>query len=199
MNSVNYTFEIVSPTHGTFVVTAPLRFRDEIEAHTWSIHLDPSRAEGREFEARTHVRRDDGTYATVCLHRLIWSISGRPPTPKIDHADGQPLNCSETNLRAASNADNARNSHLRRGNASGAIGVSWNRRDSKWEAHVRVNGKLRHVGRYWSLAEAQIARDAAALRHHGEFAVLNEPPSGISADEYAEAAFIRACLQEAST
>ncbi len=171
---MNFTFEIHSPKHGTFAVTAPERFRKEIEEHTWSVHRDTHRAMGRQFDVRTHIRGKNGGRDTLLLHQLIWELIGNPPSSQIDHHDGQPLNNAEINLRAARPCDNSRNRRKQSNNTSGTIGVNWVDRCNKWRSQIRVNGKRKHLGYFATIEEAAAARDAGALKYHGEFAVLNE-------------------------
>lgn len=44
----------------------------------------------------------------------------------------------------------------------------------KWNVHLSVTGKYKHVGLFGSEIEAAEAYNDAALEYHGEFAVLNE-------------------------
>ena len=60
-------------------------------------------------------------------------------------------------------------------NTSGYIGVSWAKQYGKWRAQVRKNGKTVWSARFDDLEKAARARDARALEHYGEFAVLNFP------------------------
>ncbi len=171
---MNFTFEIVSPKYGAFSVTAPERFRKEIEARAWCVSRQPSRAVGRDFVVQTRFLRVDGHRRLVTLHRFIWDLATKLPTPEIDHRDGQPLNNSEDNLRAASKAQNGRNTKLRRNSTSGVIGVCWHKGAGKWMSHIQVSGKRKHLGLFESLSEAQAARDDAAIQYHKDFATLNK-------------------------
>jgi len=174
----NYSFEIVSKKYGSFAVIAPARFRSQIEAHTWHVAKDPHRAEGRNFFVMTNLPRSTGTgphQKVLQLHVLIWRLGGRPPAPQLDHRDGQPLNNSEDNLRAATSSQNACNRRPSRANSSGIIGVHWQRQCGKWAAQIRIQGKIRHLGLFADIEDARRARDAVAKEYRGEFAVLNEP------------------------
>jgi hypothetical protein len=54
-------------------------------------------------------------------------------------------------------------------------GVSWNKRDNKWAAYIRSNGKNRSLGYFEDEEEAARAYDRAARAQHGEKALLNFP------------------------
>lgn len=173
---MTFTFEIVSKKYGRFTVTAPLRFRAEIEEHTWFVNFDPSRTEGRQFTVGTNIYAKGKRVEIVSLHRFIWRLAGKEAVPIIDHKDGQPLNNDEDNLRGASYAQNNRNLQSnRKDNTSGFTGVSWNKRDRRFYATIRINGKKKHIGCYSEAIEAARAYDAEALEHFRDFASLNFP------------------------
>jgi hypothetical protein len=178
----NFTFEIVSPKHGRFTVTAPSRFREEIEARIWSVIRSRTRSRGREFIVASNTPRpgsmsrwkSPGTSRDfVYLHRLIWKLAGRAPAELLDHVDRNPLNNSESNLRPATKSQNCQNRGRQSSNTSGFIGVSWHRGKQRWTAQIQAEGRLIHLGTFDDIADAREARDEAARRYHGDFAVLN--------------------------
>jgi hypothetical protein len=59
---------------------------------------------------------------------------------------------------------------LQANNTSGVKGVSWNRRDQKWQAKIVVNGRSRAVGTFIDLEAAKEAVRAARERAFGEYA-----------------------------
>lgn len=168
---MNFTFEIVSRTHGTFTVTAPERFRKEVEAHAWHVSQKKTRVPGRDFVVGSTMKIDDKR-KTISLHRFIWDLAGNPPTPEIDHKDGQPLNCGEDNLRAATRLDNQHNRGKRKNNSSGVLGVTVHK-PGVYRATIAVNGKTTHIGLFRDISEAAAARDKAARETYGEFAATN--------------------------
>jgi hypothetical protein len=48
------------------------------------------------------------------------------------------------------------------------VGVSWNKQCRKWEARIRHDGKIQHLGRFDDEREAATAFDTAARRMRGE-------------------------------
>lgn len=105
------------------------------------------------------------------LHRLVMDA---PQGSQVDHIDGNVLDCRRANLRLASHAQNQRNSRIYRNNRSGFKGVSRYKRTGKWQACIKVDNKLRHLGYFPNPKEAAAAYDKAARELHGEFALTNE-------------------------
>lgn len=60
-----------------------------------------------------------------------------------------------------------------RNGTSKYVGVSWFKRDSKWRAYLKQNGKQFHLGYFASEIEAAKAYDKKALKLFGEFACIN--------------------------
>lgn len=109
--------------------------------------------------------------------RLVWLyMTGQWPDNDIDHVNGKPSDDRWENLRDATKSENMRNTKMRINNTSGARGVSWNKRLSKWHARVNVNKTLYHCGYFDSFEAAVLARDAKAKTLHGAFARLNSNP-----------------------
>jgi hypothetical protein len=171
---MNYQFSIISPKYGLFTVTAPERFRTKIEKFTWSVIHQPNRCKDSvNFSVATHTYDASGRRTLLYLYRLIYDLAGHPPTPIIDHKDGDSLNNSERNLRAANYKQNGCNRGLSRTNTSGVKGVYWNKRDECWLAYIGVNGKKIYLGSFDTPIEGAVAYNNAAVKYHGEFARLN--------------------------
>lgn len=106
---------------------------------------------------------------TVYLHRFIMGLeSGR-----IDHQNGDGLDCRRQNLREATQSQNLANTRLRP-NRAGYRGVSSVPR-GRWAATIWAD-KVRHnIGIFDTAEDAARAYDHAARRLHGEFARPNFP------------------------
>jgi hypothetical protein len=122
---------------------------------------------------------------TYAAHRLAWLyMTGEMPDGQIDHIDQDKLNNRFSNLRLATESQNSCN---RRGKgAIAAKGVTRHKRDRKYAARIKVNGKEICVGRFDSVDEAAHAYNKAAILYHGEFAVLNPIGQDKVAQEAAE-------------
>ncbi len=109
-------------------------------------------------------------------HRIIWKmVYGEDPN-QIDHINGDQSDNRLVNLRACTNAENARNYAKRKPGASQYRGVSWVARDKRWVASINVAGKGRiALGGHPDQISAARAYDKAARELHGAFATLNFP------------------------
>ena len=128
----------------------------------WYAHRDDTT-----FYARKNFNRG-GVWSSVRMHGVITGLS------YVDHINGNGLDNRRSNLRAATDSQNAMNRGMRSDNTSGFKGVTQKR--SKWHASLQVNGKRRHLGDFATRIEAARAYDAAALIYFGEFARPNFPP-----------------------
>ena len=96
---------------------------------------------------------------TYLNHRIIWTLAtGQDPgTNQIDHIDGNRTNNDPSNLRLASHRLNSQNKINR---SRHGIGVKF--MDGKYQARIRVDGKLIHLGTFNSAESASAAYQAAA-------------------------------------
>jgi len=96
-------------------------------------------------------------------HRVVFAlVNGFWPTQEIDHINGNPADNKPENLRDVSHAVNHRNRATPKSNTSGVVGVSYNKRLSKWAAHIGVDGKYKHLGFFDTIDKAAAARSHAA-------------------------------------
>lgn len=103
------------------------------------------------------------------LHQFIMGING------VDHVNGNGLDNRRSNLRPATNSQNAMNRRKPRGTLSKFKGVTWNRSANKWHAQIKLNGKLKYLGVFSIETDAAKAYDGAASDLFGSFARLNFP------------------------
>ena len=101
------------------------------------------------------------------LHRLAWFYThGTWPTGQIDHINQVTSDNRLTNLRDVSCAQNHQNRARKTKSASGYLGVTWHKRDCRWQAHIEINGKAIYLGQFADLTDAISARKQAELTHH---------------------------------
>lgn len=124
------------------------------------------------------VRDRTGWYAKRKLGRKLLPLSnfilGVPIGVRVDHQDRNGLNAQRQNLRVCSHGENCRNRRKPTSNKSGFKGVSWKRRNAKWCAQIKSNGKVKHLGLFTDVRQAAQAYDTAAELAFGEFALTNE-------------------------
>jgi len=116
-------------------------------------------------------------------HRMVWIYANGdiPGGMQIDHINGNRSDNRVVNLRLVTHAENGRNQSMPRTNTSGVIGVRWSKRDSKWQAKIKIDGRSKHLG-YFDTLEAAIAARAEAEREfgfhkgHGKPALAEEAP-----------------------
>lgn len=138
----------------------------------WQWHARKSR--GTSWYARRTINlrtdRGDRVKYTIYLHRIVCPA---PDGILVDHIDRDTLNDRRANLRVISVSGNSINRQKRRGTLSQFRGVTMS--GGKWIANITCRGKQTYLGSFTSEVEAAEAYDAAALRIHGEEAILNFP------------------------
>ena len=99
-------------------------------------------------------------------HRIAWLLTtGSWPDKFIDHIDGDKLNNRWQNLREVTNAENMQNCHRARVNSTlGILGVHPSR--GKFCAAITVNGKIKALGRFLTIHEAEMAYRTAKQHLH---------------------------------
>ena len=142
---------VVEGTKGYFAYVDN-KFFEECRHHTglvavpsdysWSAHHTGrnGRFDGLQAEVR---------YQGILLHSLL---SGYTET---DHIDGRPYNDVISNLRDGTNKINSHAFRTATG-SSDFLGVSWSKRDKKWQSHIRVKSHYTHL--YWGDDEVEAAR-----------------------------------------
>ena len=130
--------------------------------HKWSVT-------SHGYVVRATSRKNVGGRKIVYLHRQLLGF----PKCEVDHIDGDKLNNQRSNLRCCTHQQNGCNQKINAKNTSGAKGVYWERKLSKWGATIRVFRKQLHLGYFPTVKEAALAYDSAARLHFGEFARPN--------------------------
>ena len=103
------------------------------------------------------------------LHRFIMNLDD--PKLQVDHIRGRgsELDNRLCNLRICTNAENNRNKALSKSNTSGHKGVSFSKRNNKWEANIKVDYKKIFLGYFDTIEEAVKVRKEAEDKYFKEF------------------------------
>lgn len=100
------------------------------------------------------------------LHRFIINPS---EDLVVDHINRDRLDNRRCNLRICTDQQNSFNQSIRCTNTSGASGVWYDKRTSKWAAEIMINGKKKWLGRFKTKEEAIQARQQAEIDYFGEY------------------------------
>lgn len=99
-------------------------------------------------------------------HRLVWRLHyGVWPNKSLDHINGDRDDNRPTNLRLASPLEQMRNRATNGNNTSGFMGVTWSKSSNKWQATIKVKGRLIYLGVFAALQDAANARKQAEQLH----------------------------------
>lgn len=147
---------------------------------TWMVSLSNRNKAGNEIDNRScygYVRI--GIYGVrYFAHRLAWLyVHGYFPENEIDHKDMVRHHNWISNLREFTRGCNSRNCGNRNDNTSGVKGVSWKKRDKKWEVYIDINGKRKSLGIFPDFSEAVCHRLAAEQCLGWEKSESNSPAS----------------------
>jgi len=140
-----------------------------VSAHKWRAN-EKYRVDGALCVHAMRTIKVDGKETAQFLHRLLMNA---PSGAQVDHIDGNGLNNTRANLRLCTNAENGRNRRIQTNGSSRFKGVGWHKKDRKWSARIKVNGKLIWLGCFADEMSAAKAYDAAAETHFGAFARKN--------------------------
>lgn len=118
------------------------------------------------------VRAGNGT--SISMSRQIMKA---PKGMYVDHINGDILDNRRSNLRICSHTENCWNRKLSEGCASKFKGVNWHKKSGKWQARIKFERKIYHLGLFTLEQDAAHAYNEAAKKYFGEFARLNPIPA----------------------
>lgn len=102
------------------------------------------------------------------MHRVVMDLS-LDDERCVDHINGNRLDNRRSNLRVCTKSENAKNRKVYRTNTSGYRGVSWHKKNKKWQAKIKSNGKVIYLGEFTVIEDAAEAYRVAANELHGDF------------------------------
>ena len=125
-----------------------------------------------------YVKLRDGSKPTNCrVQRLVAKefLDNPQNKPFVDHIDRNKLNNCINNLRWVTNQENQMNAPKTKNITSSKYkGLSWNKACNKWKGHIKLNGKLIHLGYFDDEKGAARAYNNKALEIFDDYACLNE-------------------------
>lgn len=99
-------------------------------------------------------------------HRLAWLyVIGEWPDGWIDHKDTVRTNNRFDNLRVVTPTVSNRNRNMNKRNTSGTTGISWNKKESKWQAYICVDSRMINLGWFEHKEDAILARMTAEKKY----------------------------------
>lgn len=134
-----------------------------VSAFNWNV-FGPSKSGNCYAQRRANGR-------LILLHR--WLLSA-PDEMRVDHINGNGLDCRRSNMRVCSQQQNTWNTRKRSNALSSRFkGVAWDKSRNLWKAVIKQNGVQKFLGRFPEQELAAIAYNQAARERFGEFALLN--------------------------
>ncbi len=105
----------------------------------------------------------------IAMHRLIMQAK---KGQILDHINRKGLDNRKFNLSFVNGSQNRQNSKSHCG-SSKFKGVSWKKRNNRWESYIKINGNTIHLGHFKNEVDAAIAYDKKAIELFDEFARTN--------------------------
>lgn len=102
----------------------------------------------------------------LLFENFLEDMGNRPANTTLDRIDNT-KGYFKGNCRWVSNSVQGYNQRRRRTNTSGKTGVSWNKRNNKWESYITVKNKRIPLGLYAFIEDAIKVRKEAELRYFG--------------------------------
>lgn len=153
-------------TQGQFALVDDDDFK-ELNQHKWYASLNTGT---NSFYAVRSIGLKCGKWVKLRMNRIVMSCD---IDLCIDHINHNTLDNRKLNLRIVTKSQNGMNQRRRNTNKSGITGVTWCDKRNKWRAHIVVDRKQKHLGRFTLKKDAINARVKAEDRYHGEYSYNN--------------------------
>jgi len=122
----------------------------------WNTRFAEKRAGSKVDKGRKICIKREGVTYILMTRRLAWLITYGYLPEVVTPADGDQYNDAISNLRASTYAEGSKKSKISLRNKTGVIGVSYNKRDGKYQALVMCKGSTRGNSKYFdSLDKAE--------------------------------------------
>lgn len=137
------------------------------------LHLVAGRQWRVTESAHSKMYAATGQSPKILMHRLILGVTSGS---FVDHINGNTLDNRRCNLRLATAYQNRANAgKIKTPTSSKYRGVSWKKREQRWQAQITNKGRIRWLGYFLTEEAAARAYDAVFREIHGDFARLNFP------------------------
>jgi len=107
----------------------------------------------------------------IFLHRAIMKT---PKGMETDHINRIVLDNRKSNLRICTKSQNMMNKTKIENKTSKYKGVSWAKDRNRWRVWIMVDEKNKLLGQFLNEEDAAMAYNNAAIKHFGEFALINQ-------------------------
>lgn len=153
----NYDFGIGYCANGTYFFFDKEDY-DKIKNYCWWY-------DGRYVIAHS-LKNDKYTTDIIRMHRIVMDIKDREDI-NVDHKNLIRYDCRKSNLRKATDSENAMNKDYSYMSPTGIPGVI--KQNNKWSASITVNKNTINLGRFEKFNDAVNARKSAEDKLFGEF------------------------------
>jgi hypothetical protein len=106
----------------------------------------------------------------IPAHRLVWLWHNEKLPELIDHINGVRHDNRIENLRACTEAENARNKSKPLNNTTGHKNVIWSKQNSNFNVQLTVNKRKMHLGVFDDIELAALVAEEARDKFYGKFA-----------------------------
>ncbi len=174
-------FRKIPLTKGLFAIVSPEDY-DRLSQYKWYADRHDNTWYANHW---AQSQTDPKKKYRIRMHREVMGVvlslsNGRvmsvPDDKLVDHINGNGLDSRRSNLRIATQIQNGWNKRKTSSPCSSIYkGVCWVKREAKWRAQGRLNGRQKFLGYFDNERAAASAYDAWAVNAFGQYAVLNLP------------------------
>lgn len=127
------------------------------------------------MEHKWRMTKKEEVITKICGSNIQMSrfIMFNPKGFEVDHKNGNRLDNRKGNLRICSRILNEMNKGIRKDNVTGFKGVEISFAGKKWEAKIKVNKNVFHIGSFDTKEDAARAYNAICKLVYGEYGWLN--------------------------
>lgn len=152
---------------------------EEVNKFKWCLIRQATKGRyNQTYYAIRHYKDENQKKRLQRMHRYIWYLkTGEMTKLDIDHINTNGLDNRLENLRLVTRSQNGENRRINKqpNKSSKYKGVTWRKRDEKWNVRISINNTRIHVGDFKNEEEAEHAYDRAALKIFTSFCNLNFP------------------------